>query len=390
MIGKNIKDNNNGTVEIKQNGIEYTVWTHAKVVRKYIKEHLKKLYPGKLIINELNKIDLSIPENNMPVEIQATVVDHSSGIRYARWEDHIRRQIEQNIVNYDECIFFFDSELLMSMKDAGRGISINMDWFRKLMKEEKLTVYTISYKGYIEKKEYKDFDFLSDISRTCPIAAETDAMILNRNKLKIFAKVIKGHKFTQEEIDRFDNDYEEYCKTNIGDNDYKIKFLLRQTDKRSKLYGNILRATSDLSDINRLLYKDCSNYSSYKHAAMVLGILYMEGSSTITKFIDRFDICKYFPVYLKNKEIWDKLRGLNFNTRQFANIMTGKNDVINGLDYYFNENNDIKHIFNGSNIEINNKDKINDKDINIKIDSNDHLIDINIKTKQKTIEDSWN
>jgi len=408
---ENIEDNNNGIVKRMVNGVEHTFWTHADVVRQYIKEDLKKRFPGKLIVRELNRIDLTIPEDNLPVEIQSTRTV-GGGVHYSGWENEIRRQIEQDII-YSKCLFFFDSELLRAMKNAGKAMSINMDWFRKLMKEEKLRVFTISHDGIIEEKTYKDFDFLAEISQTCSIAAETDEMILNKNKMKVFAKIVKGYGFIQDEIDKFESDYEKYCKTNkidnIDKNDHKSRFLVRQTNERAKLYGNILVAVGDLSAINLLLNKEFGNYQrKAKQNAKILGIFDAEGSThkVITKFVDRFDICKYFPGYLRNKETWDKLRGLNLNTRQFANIMTGKNDVINGLDYYFNENNDtgnnVGQIMEDTNqnqidnykdisTKIDNKDQTdNDKEVNIKIDNKDHTININIKAKQKTIEDAWN
>ena len=97
--------------------------------------------------------------------------------------------------------------------------------------------------------------------------------------------------------------------------------------------------------------------------------------NSITKFIDRFDICKYFPGYLRNKEIWDKLRRQNLNSRQFDNVITGKTDVTRGIDHYMNEK------------EENQTDE--NKEVNIKIDNKDQTININIKTKQKDIEDAW-
>lgn len=48
-----------------------------------------------------------------------------------------------------------------------------MDWFRKFMKEEKLMVFTVNHDGNIKEKDYKDFDFLSEISQTCKIAQIT-------------------------------------------------------------------------------------------------------------------------------------------------------------------------------------------------------------------------
>ncbi len=106
-------------------------------------------FQKKLIIRELNQIDLSIPEENLPIEIQSTLSmsTEKSWILYSQWEQKIRSQIEQNIVGYDKCWFFFDSELLRAMKNAGKMMSINMDWFRKFMKEEKLKVFTISHDG---------------------------------------------------------------------------------------------------------------------------------------------------------------------------------------------------------------------------------------------------
>ena len=316
-------------------------------------------------------------------------------INYSGWENEIRRQIEQNIVNHGKCWFFFDSELLRAMKNSGKNTSINMDWFRKYMKEEKLKVFTISYDGTIEEKVYKDFDFLSEISQTCKISAETDDMILNKNKLKIYANVVKGYGFTQEEIDKFESDYEKYCKTNniddIDKNDHKSRFLVRQTDEMSRLYGHILDSIGNLPVINQLLNEeyDKNHQRRSKMGAKILGVFDVEGSThkIITKFVDRFDICKYFPGYLRNKKTWDKLKGRNLNIRQFDSVVTGKNDVINGLDYYFHEGNDMSN--NIEDKEINQNQTGDDKEVNIKIDNKDQIINININAGQRTIEEAW-
>ena len=76
------------------------------VVRDCIKDELKKRFPGKLIVKELNHIDLSIPEENLPIEIQSTPISRNT-IIYAEWEDDIRRQIEQNIMSHGTCWFFY-------------------------------------------------------------------------------------------------------------------------------------------------------------------------------------------------------------------------------------------------------------------------------------------
>ena len=238
---ENIENKNNGIVRIIVNGAEYTFWTHANVVRKYIKDDLRKKYPGRLIIKEFNDIDYIILEENLPVEIQTTIVQSNGrGISYASWEDRIKRQIEQDIISYGRCLFYFDSELLRVMKNAGHCISINMDWFRKYMKEGKLDVSTVNHNGIVEVKEYKDFDFIVDMSQSCPIAAEKDDRILNNNKMKIFDSVLKWYDFSQDEIDKFEDDYEKSNKADVGS--YIYTFLIRQPDERSKLYGNVLKS----------------------------------------------------------------------------------------------------------------------------------------------------
>lgn len=393
----NEEGNNSGIVRLKQNGIEYTVWTHTNVVRPYIKKFLRDMFPDKLIVRELNQIDLTILEENLPIEIQSTIVN-INGMHFAQWEKYIRTQIEQNIIGYGRCWLFFDSDLLKGMINASKNMSINMDWFRKFIKEEKLRVFAISYNGTIEEKRYKDFDFLSKVSQTCIIAAETDDMILNKNKMKILANVMNGYSFTQEEIDKFESDYEKYSRENKISNTYendRVSEFLKKQNERSKLYGNILHTMGCIRGINQLLCRNInkSTIRYSRHDAKYLGIFDTYGGNqynSITKFIDRFDICKYFPGYLRNKEIWDKLRGHNLNARQFDNVVTGKNDVINGLDHYFNENNDISNnVEQDMDKDTNQNQTDNDKEVNIKIDNKDHTININIKTKQKTIEDAW-
>lgn len=395
MNNMTIDNDYNGIFKIKLNGVEHTLWTRANVVRKYVKDELRKRFPGKLIVKELNQIDYTIPEENLPIEIQATIVtdDHRVSrkpyIKYSYWEEIIRKQIEQNIIAYNNCLFFFDSELLKAMKNAGRNMSINMDWFRKYMKEEKLKVFTVSYNGIIEEKVYKDFDFLADISQTCSIAAETDDMILNKNKMKIYFNVVKGYGFVQEEIDKFDDDYEKYCKVSKIKCVDKIKpmigFLSVQIDKRAKIYGYILQAIGTLPDINNLLdRKPSKRMTESKYSARILGIFDTYGinrDSGITKFIDRFDVCKYFPGYLRNKETWNKLKGHNLNWRQFENVVTGKNDVIHGLDYYFNEKS------NNTDENIDKED--NDNSANVELGGKGQIITININDKQKNIEEAW-
>jgi len=381
-----VEDSNNGIVKRNMGNEEYIFWTHADFIKPYIIHYLKERFPGKLVIRELNKIDLVIPEENLPIEVQATAVQNASNSPvYSLFEKSIEKQINQNITSYHVCWLFFDSELLRAMTNADRHMSINMVWFRNYMKEGKLKVFTVSHDGIIEEKQYSDFDFLSKVSQTCSIAAKSDDMILNENKIKIFSNIVNGYEFVQDEIDRFYDDYREYCKTNKIDsedkNDSFSRFLRKQKDDRTKLYGDILNAVSNLFSTNDLL--ELKNYRTHaKFNASSIGIFDVEGASNknaTTRFIDRFNICQYFPGYMRNKEMWDKLKNHSLNPRQFERII--KNGI--GNYFYYEENKgDI----------VTESDKIDDKGINVTIESKDQIISVNIKdkTKQANIEDSWN
>jgi len=330
-----METNNFGVVRSKINGIDYIFWKDVEIVKPFVKKYLRYRFPNKKIIKELNRIDISIPEINLPVEIQATPLDPRTGTPlYAKFESRIRTQIEQNVIAYNICWFFFDPALLKSMKNAGRRASINMDWFRNYINEEKLKVFTVSHDGIVKELEYNDFDFLSTMSQTCKIAYETDDMVLNRNKMKIYTNIVKGYRFTQKEIDSFDDRWRKDKKQG----ERFIMYAARQGNNRMKLYGNILRALGSLSDVNDMLDLSIENMENvHKHLSSVLGIFDIRGmgTSSITRFVDIFDICKYFPGYIRNQEIWQMLKGLNLNNRQFSNVIMGKTDVIKGIEYYW-------------------------------------------------------
>lgn len=325
---------NNGIVKwFSENGGEYTFWTHSDYIKdEYIYPYLKQIFPHRLIINEFNKIDYVIAEENIPIEVQSTNVHKGKASpQYSKFEQHIEKQIRQNINDTGICYLFFDSELLRAMESAknrkGCNISINLDWLRKLMKEGKLKVFTVRYDGFIEEKKYKDFDFLSSVSQTCIVAAETDDIILNKNKIKIYTNVVKGYSFNQDELDKFDISWKNYCKEAkfIQKIDTKISFLIRNNDIRAKLYARILSAVGNLRYINDIMNRKYN--PSAKSYASTLGIFDAEGGSSNysrTMFVDKFDICKLFPGYIRNKEVWDNLKGKNLISLQFRFAINNK------------------------------------------------------------------
>lgn len=381
-----IKDSENGIVKWNTGDEEYTFWTYADFIKPHIIDFLKDRFPGKLVVRELNKIDLSVPEENLPIEIQATPIEVNNCPHYSVFEQDIEKQINQNITSYHRCWFFFDSELLRSMQDSVNrrsSISINMVWFRNYIKEGKLKVFTVSHDGIFEEKEYKDFDFLSEISQTCSIAAKTDGAILNDNKMKIYTNVVKMYNFTQSEIEKFYDDWREYCKLNniesTDRNDKMSLFLIKQKDKRPNLYGYILNAIGNLPAINDIL--GLKNYNkNAKRDASMLGIFDVEGRvlNAITRFTDRSNVCQYIPGYIRNKETWDKLKGHSLNPRQFESI------VKNGINNYFW----YEKCSDQNNIDVK-SEQINDKEVEVKIENKDQIITVTVKTEQKNIDDSW-
>lgn len=301
----------NGIVEFDG----YIFWTKAEVVKPYIIKYLKEKFPDSLILQEFNRIDMTIPGENLPIEIQSTIVNPSP--LHAVFENNIRKQIEDNIENYDRCWFFFDSEYLKYLQNEnGSKISINLDWMTKYIKENKLMVFIISHEGIIRETNYKDFDFIKRLSNTCKLSYEDDKRILNRNKLKIINIILKGYNFTQIEIDNLTKAFE-------NSNDERFSSFLSKSSDRAKLFGNIINSMSNLDSINSVL--DMSVIENISHAklrAKYLGIFEIEGWNT--KFIDKLDICKYFPGYVRNKEKWDNIKG--HSIKQIYKIFGTKND----------------------------------------------------------------
>ncbi len=329
-----IKETNysNKIVEVKYGNEIYKTWK-VEFIRPLITKFLNNKYPNSSIVREINKIDITIFDNKsnniIPVEIQKTPIDKRSTKIYflhTQFEQFIRKQLEDNIENYEKCWFFFDSEYLRFLQYGivGKSTSINLTWLVNLMKEESLKVFTIRYDGIVKELTTKDFDFLKEVSQTCSIGYDNDERVLNRNKLKIFHSVIKGYNFTQEEITNFENEFD-----NRGDTKYvkSTDYFHNSNDERCKLYGSILSVFRNLSIINNILSCNCSKHVVY---CITLGILYQnefraDNHNSYIKFIDKFDVAKYFPGYIKNKEMWDycKIKQRLFSSNEFYGIIEG-------------------------------------------------------------------
>lgn len=325
------------------NNKTYKCWT-VEFIRPYVIKFLKEKFPDSLMTFETNRIYIVVFDNRtddiIPIEIQRIYASSKYGFSHAGFEDNIRRQLEDNIENYGVCWLFFDSEYLrfLQTKDIRQhgGISLNMNWLVKYMKEGKAKVFAIGYDGLAKELSSKDFDFLKDISQTCILGYENDERILNRNKLKIFRDTLRCHNFSQDDIDRV----REYANDNKQNREKLEIFARKQKDKRIKLFGSILHATGRLPSINNFLDMNVDGHGQCmggKWDASFIGIfdLYGDSHNATVRFVDRFNVCKYFPGYLRNKDKWDKLRGRNLTSRQLESIVTRKIDINKGIDYYW-------------------------------------------------------
>ena len=333
-MSENVEQTNesNGIVEIKYGNEIYKTWT-VKLISPLITKFLKGIYPDSLAIRGLT--DIVVFDNKsdeiVPTEIQKSQISKIGGkyfFNHSRFEDVIRRQLEDNIETYGKCWFFFDSEYLryLQFEDIRKNISINMTWLVKLMSEEKLKVFTIKYDGTVKELTTKDFDFLKDVSQTCVMSYDSDQRILNRNKLKIKRNVLRGHNFTQEEINQFESEFD---NRKDKKEPQAFNFYMKSKNKRCELYGNVIYSIGELPSINDSL--SCNiDKDNRTFCEVTLGLFYQNdfmgnNKNAHIKFIDKFNIAQYFPGYIRNKETWDycKKKQRIFTMNEFRGIING-------------------------------------------------------------------
>lgn len=316
---------------VNKNG--YTFWNNVSVVDDYIFEFIRNKFPDSLILPEFNKVDWTVIDKNLPIEIQSTIVN-SKGmtISHSQFEGHIRQQLEQNIKTSGRCWFFFDAEYLRYLQSvAGGCISINFDWFYRLMKDEKLKVFTVTYDGKIEEKSRKDFEFIKKLSSTCELGVNEDSRVLEQNLLKITTSVFNYYGITTEEMKKLRRRFNE---RNRDDTKYHFRDWLRRdnSNDREKMICDIYRSLFSLNMIN--IGFDCKvpndkNVSNTTVRFSQLGLtdrLYGRNQDVIKRFVDLPNIAQYFPGYIRNKEKWDYLKEskTNLNSSRFNAVVTGK------------------------------------------------------------------
>jgi len=97
----------NGIIDVKYGNNIYKIWNIKHITQQTI-DFLKNNYPNSLILPEINHIDFTIFDNNsddiIPIEIQKTpLMGASHKFSHAQYENLIRKQIEDNIENYEKC-----------------------------------------------------------------------------------------------------------------------------------------------------------------------------------------------------------------------------------------------------------------------------------------------
>lgn len=323
---------------VKKNG--YVFWNNVSLVDNYIFEYLKSIFPNGLILPEFCLIDWFVLEENLPIEIQSTLLKSTGTPAHANFEKSIRQQLEQNIKNYEKCWFFFDSEYLRYLQnDIEKNISVNYDWFYKLMKDEKLKVFTCSYNGKIEEKNAKEFEFIRKFSSTCELEYSQDSRIIQRNKSKIANNAFKNMNIKSEDIVKLRNNMLRIKnEENLKGTFYQFSRFIENPIEKS--ICNIYRILGgELEIINRALDCKIVNNDSGENNRLLwyfdtLGLTeqtWRSQQKTLRRFVDKDNIVQYLPGYTRNKEKWDYLKEskMNLTKRQLDAIMRGEINPLN-------------------------------------------------------------
>jgi len=290
---------------------EYIFWNKAKIVLPLIYEFLKTNFPDHLILPELNHIDFVVLEENLPVEVQSTIIlgskkKEKKHLAHSYFEQMIEKQIKQNIERYGKCWFFFDSEKLRYLKsETSSSIRLNFKWFVKYVQDGLLKVFIVSHDGQIKDVSYEDLKFLNNFENS----------IVGGNKIKIISQVLYGYGYTTTEIREFRNEK----RQNEDKTAFQTWLKKKEHPQRKKILGYILQSMSELNYIDDFLFRKRTDWKRVYSPAPFLGILKKENN--LWSLEDRYDIIRYFPGYLENKLFWNKIKNKKYLTEDFLNII---------------------------------------------------------------------
>jgi len=315
---------------IEENKNENDKYWLAEEVTQYVMDFLIKKFPESIIIRETNgKVDIMILDENLPVEIQSTIITKTC-VHVSNFEDSTRRQLKQNVSISGRCWLFCDEKFIKHLNvSTNRNISINLNWLFQLWKSEEVKIFTITYNGIIKEMIKDDWKFLPKISSDCKISIDDDYKILQKNKSKILFNVLKELHFTTKEINNMYKSYESRVdkkESNFG------RYLKRNnTTEREILYANIIASSYLINILNKTLNVNIEEDRMDRHIVQhgsSLGLFERNAINTNSsnfrvRFCDKYDIAKYFPGYIRNKEMWDYLKIRWLNRNEFYGLVTG-------------------------------------------------------------------
>lgn len=204
-----------------------------------------------------------------------------------------------------------------------KNISLNIDWLYQLWKSEKIKIFTITYDGVIREMSKDDWNFLSKVSYN-----DTD---VQKNKASIFCNILKVYGFTTEEFTDLYNPYRS-IKDKIY-NDFESYLRRKDSTQREIQYANIIKSMRGITNIDNSLYGNIDQILFSKGANVIQDSVMLclferndvnpHSNQMRIHFSDKYNIAKYFPGYVKNKELWDYLKTRWLNKNEFYGVVNG-------------------------------------------------------------------
>lgn len=303
-------------VSLKFNDHEYTFWTNAEIVLPHVYHYLTQIYPNDFILSEFNFIDFVVLGENLPVEVQSTIILRRSDnekkvLAHSYFEQMIGKQIRQNVERYGKCWFFFDSEYFRYLRSEG-SISRKLDfgWFVDYVRDHLLRIFIIDYTGVIDEISHDDLRFL--------VKSYDDKMLVF-NKITILSEVIRGYGYTSDEIREY---YRAYMQEREQSKKGSFIFWLKKKEQpaRIKTLAYILFAISgEFKHLEDFFSRTKFDWNRVRTSLSFLGVLEYKNNKWTLE--DHYDVLKYFPGYNKNNLFWDGIRNKQFGVKDFKKLV---------------------------------------------------------------------
>lgn len=188
------------------------------------------------------------------------------------------------------------------------------------------------YNGIIKEMIKKDWNFLPKYSQTCRLGSENDNRTLQKNKAIISCKIFKSLGFTTQEINFMYESFE--IREGKKTLDTFMGYLRREkSTDRERLYADIWKSIHRIDLINDILNCQLNDKLSKHFASLSINIGLFERNSTTVyhnsdlvrfRFVDKYDIAKHFPAYMRNKITWDYFKTQWLTRKEFVGIITGR------------------------------------------------------------------